>query len=40
LKHPRKSNAHARALYEKIIGFIDQELENKDGEVIYKMKLK
>ncbi|MFC9708156.1 GNAT family N-acetyltransferase [Paenibacillus sp. NPDC056933] len=46
-KHPQcqnisltveKSNAHARALYEKI-GFIDQELENQDGEMVYKIKL-
>ncbi|QLG41229.1 GNAT family N-acetyltransferase [Paenibacillus sp. E222] len=47
-KHPQcqiisltaeKSNAHARALYEKI-GFIDQAFEIQDGEVVYKIKLK
>ncbi|WP_315795398.1 GNAT family N-acetyltransferase [Paenibacillus sp. BIC5C1] len=47
-KHPQcqiisltveKNNALARILYEKI-GFINQEMENQDGEVIYKMKLK
>ncbi|MGC5771627.1 GNAT family N-acetyltransferase [Paenibacillus pabuli] len=34
-----KSNVHARGLYEKI-GFINQELENQDGEMVYKLQLK
>lgn len=46
-KHPQcqiisltveKSNTRARVLYEKI-GFKNQELENKDGEMVYKIKL-
>ncbi|OPG99612.1 GNAT family N-acetyltransferase [Chryseobacterium mucoviscidosis] len=47
-KHPQcqiisltveKSNTRATVLYEKI-GFKNQELENQDGEMVYKIKLK
>ncbi|TCZ68408.1 GNAT family N-acetyltransferase [Paenibacillus albiflavus] len=34
-----KSNNHARKLYEKL-GFVNQDKENQDGEIIYKLKLK
>lgn len=34
-----KNNAHARKLYEKI-GFINQDKENQDGEMIYRLKLR
>ena len=33
-----ESNAHARKLYEKT-GFIDQEMDNQEGEMIYRLKL-
>lgn len=33
-----KSNTHARKLYEKM-GFISQEIDNDDGEWIYKIRL-
>ncbi|MCM3038739.1 GNAT family N-acetyltransferase [Paenibacillus motobuensis] len=32
------TNDHARKLYEKL-GFVNQDRENQDGEVIYKLKL-
>ncbi|MCR8642016.1 GNAT family N-acetyltransferase [Paenibacillus sp. N1-5-1-14] len=33
-----KGNDHARKLYEKL-GFINQDRENQDGEIVYKLKL-
>lgn len=33
-----KSNAYARKLYEKA-GFIHQEMDNQEGEMIYRLKL-
>lgn len=33
-----KSNVHARKLYEKT-GFIHQEMDNQEGEMIYRLKL-
>lgn len=33
------SNNHARKLYEKL-GFVNQNIENQDGEIIYKLKVK
>lgn len=34
-----KSNVHAKKLYEKL-GFINQNRDNQDGEIIYKLKIK
>ncbi|WP_010271855.1 GNAT family N-acetyltransferase, partial [Paenibacillus senegalensis] len=33
-----KNNSHAKKLYENI-GFVNQDSENQDGEMIYRLKL-